>query len=133
MLPFGKQIVKLRIPILIVSILLLIPSAIGYFNTRVNYDILYYLPDDIETMQGQDILLNDFGKGAYAMFVAKGFSDPDAARLKSQIEQVDHVAEVIWYDTIADDFIIVSYTTLSVTFSACNFKYISPVSGDFIA
>ena len=105
MLPFGKQIVKLRIPILIVSILLLIPSAIGYFNTRVNYDILYYLPDDIETMQGQDILLNDFGKGAYAMFVAKGFSDPDAARLKRQIEQVDHVAEVIWYDTIADDSI----------------------------
>lgn len=105
MLPFGKQIVKLRIPILIVSILLLIPSVIGYFNTRVNYDILYYLPDDIETMQGQDILLNDFGKGAYAMFVAKGFSDPDAARLKSQIEQVDHVAEVIWYDTIADDSI----------------------------
>ena len=59
---FGKVVVKLRIPILVLSFLLLIPSVIGYFNTRVNYDILYYLPNDIDTMQGQDILLDDFGK-----------------------------------------------------------------------
>lgn len=102
MLNFGKKIVKLRIPILILSILLLIPSAIGYFNTRVNYDILYYLPDDIETMQGQDILLQDFGKGAYAMFVADGLTDSQVSRLKEQMEQVDHVAQVIWYDSVAD-------------------------------
>ena len=69
---FGKVIVKLRIPILVLSILLLIPSAIGYVNTRVNYDILYYLPDEIETMQGQDILMKDFNKGAYAMVVVHG-------------------------------------------------------------
>ena len=68
---FGKVIVKLRIPILVLSILLLIPSAIGYVNTRVNYDILYYLPDEIETMQGQDILMKDFNKGAYAMVVVQ--------------------------------------------------------------
>ena len=105
MLQLGKQIVRFRVPILVLSILLLIPSAIGYFHTRVNYDILYYLPDDIETMQGQEILLNDFGKGAYAMFVAEGLSDTQAAQLKGRMEQVDHVAEVIWYDTIADDSI----------------------------
>ena len=69
MLKFGKGVVKYRIPILILSFLLLIPSAFGYFKTRINYDILYYLPQDIETMVGQDILLNDFGKGAYAMIV----------------------------------------------------------------
>ena len=63
---FGKVVVKLRIPILVLSFLLLIPSVLGYFNTRVNYDILYYLPSDIDTMQGQEILLDDFGKGAYA-------------------------------------------------------------------
>lgn len=69
---FGKVVVKLRIPILVLSFLLLIPSVLGYFNTRVNYDILYYLPSDIDTMQGQDILLDDFGKGAYAMVVVDG-------------------------------------------------------------
>ena len=67
MLKFGEKIVKLRIPILILSILLLIPAALGYFNTHVNYDILYYLPDEIDTMQGQDILMDEFGKGAYAL------------------------------------------------------------------
>ena len=71
---FGKVVVKLRIPILVLSFLLLIPSVLGYFNTRVNYDILYYLPSDIDTMQGQDILLDDFGKGAYAMVVVDGIS-----------------------------------------------------------
>ena len=63
---FGKVVVKLRIPILVLSFLLLIPSVLGYFNTRVNYDILYYLLSDIDTMQGQDILMKDFNKGAYA-------------------------------------------------------------------
>ncbi len=102
MLSFGKRIVQLRIPILVLAVLLLIPSAFGYLNTRVNYDILYYLPDDIETMQGQDILLRDFGKGAYAMFVAEGLGDKQASQLQAQLEDVDHVADVIWFTSLAD-------------------------------
>ena len=102
MLKFGKGVVKYRIPILILSFLLLIPSAFGYFKTRINYDILYYLPQDIETMVGQDILLNDFGKGAYAMIVVEGPEDKYVAALKSEIEDVPHVADVLWYDSIAD-------------------------------
>ncbi len=70
---FGKVIVKLRIPILVLSILLLIPSAIGYVNTRVNYDILYYLPSDIDTMQGQDILMKDFNKGVPMLWWLSGY------------------------------------------------------------
>lgn len=101
-LKFGEKIVKLRIPILIVSILLLIPAAIGYFNTRINYDILYYLPKDIDTMQGQDVLMDEFGKGAYALFVCEGMEYKDVANLKTDIENVDHVAQVIWYDSVAD-------------------------------
>ena len=105
MLKFGRTIARGRIWILAVSLVLLIPAAIGYFNTKVNYDILYYLPDDIETMQGQDILLKDFGKGAYALLVVEGMTDPQAARLKEQVEAVDHVEEVIWYDTFVSDSI----------------------------
>ena len=99
---FGNFVVKHRTPILVISLLLLIPALLGYVNTRVNYDILYYLPEDIETMQGQQILLQDFGKGAYALFAAEGMTDPQVSRLKSQLEQVDHVAQVIWFDTLAD-------------------------------
>ena len=102
---FGRQIVRLRIPILVLSLLLLLPAGYGYFHTRVNYDILYYLPKDIETMEGQDILLQDFGKGAYALFVADGMTDPQAARLRARLEQVDHVAEIIWFDSVADSAI----------------------------
>lgn len=102
MLKFGEKIVKLRIPILILSILLLIPAALGYFNTHVNYDILYYLPDEIDTMQGQDILMDEFGKGAYALFVCEGMDYKEVSALKSDIEDVDHVADVIWYDSVAD-------------------------------
>ena len=72
MIKFGKAVVKLRIPILILSIFLLIPSAIGYFNTRVNYDILTYLPEEIETMKGQDLLLDEFGTGAFSFCVVEG-------------------------------------------------------------
>ena len=72
MVKLGRKIVKFRIPIFILSLLLLIPSAIGYINTRVNYDVLYYLPDDIETMKGQDILVDEFGTGAYSMFICEG-------------------------------------------------------------
>ena len=102
MVRFGKQVVKHRVAILIASILLLIPSVFGYFHTRVNYDVLTYLPKDIETMQGQDIMLEDFDIGAFSMFMVDGMEDKDVAALKSKIEQVDHVKNVLWYDSIAD-------------------------------
>ena len=96
---FGKTVVKSRIPILILSILLLIPAAFGYLNTRVNYDVLTYLPDEIETMKGQEILLDEFGTGAISMVVVDGMDFKDVAALKERIEDVDHVKKVIWYDT----------------------------------
>jgi len=102
MVKLRKKIVKYRIPILILGILLLIPSVMGYLKTRVNYDILYYLPGDIETMVGQDILQDEFGKGAFAMEVVEGMTTKEAADVKAKIEKVDGVAEVIWYDTVAD-------------------------------
>ena len=102
MVNFGKKVVKYRILILILSILLLIPATLGYLHTRVNYDVLTYLPDDIETMQGQDILVNDFNTGAFSMFIVDGMEDKDVSALKAKIEQVDHVEKVLWYDSIAD-------------------------------
>lgn len=99
---FGEIIVRLRVPILILSVLLLIPSAWGYFHTRVNYDILSYLPEDIETMKGQDILVDQFGTGAFSMVIAEGMDFKDVAKLKEKIEEVDHVKQVIWYDSFVD-------------------------------
>lgn len=102
MVNFGKKVVKYRVLILILGVLLLIPSVLGYLNTRVNYDVLTYLPDNIETMKGQDILVNDFGTGAFSMFIVDGMEEKDVAELKEKIEKVDHVANVIWYDSITD-------------------------------
>ena len=102
MVNFGKKVVKYRVLILILGVLLLIPSVFGYLNTRVNYDVLTYLPDNIETMKGQDILVNDFGTGAFSMFIVDGMEEKDVAELKEKTEKVDHVANVIWYDSIAD-------------------------------
>ena len=98
----GRKIVKFRIPIFILSLLLLIPAGIGYINTRVNYDVLYYLPDEIETMKGQDILVDEFGTGAYSMFICEGMPNKDVAALKEKIEEVEHVSRVVWYDTFSD-------------------------------
>ncbi len=98
----SKLIVKSRLFILIVSLVLLIPSAIGYINTRVNYDILTYLPKDIETMKGQDILLDQFGTGSFVLFVAEDMDKKDVATLKEKIENVDHVENVIWYNSLSD-------------------------------
>ena len=89
MVNLRKKIVKYRVAILIIGFLLLIPSAMGYFKTKVNYDILYYLPDDIETMVGQDILMDEFGKGAFAMEIVEGMSTKDVAEVKKEIESVD--------------------------------------------
>ncbi|RGV97080.1 hypothetical protein DWV97_07070 [Ruminococcus sp. AF14-10] len=102
MVNFGKKVVKYRVLILIGSVLLLIPATLGYLHTRVNYDVLTYLPDDIETMQGQDILVNDFNTGAFSMFIVDGMEDKDVSALKANIEQVDHVERVLWYDSVAD-------------------------------
>lgn len=96
----GRGIVKARIPILVISILLLIPAALGYINTRVNYDILYYLPKEIDTMQGQDILLDEFQKGAYAIVVVDGMHGRELTKLEDKIENVEHVAKLISYNSI---------------------------------
>ena len=102
MIRFGEKIVKSRIAIILLSVILLIPSVIGYFKTRVNYDILYYLPKDIETMVGQDILVDQFGTGAFSFLIIDGMSEKDAAKVKEKVEGVDHVTDVIWYDSVAD-------------------------------
>ena len=98
----AKGIVKLRFLILILSILLLFPAALGYVRTRINYDVLSYLPGEIETMVGQNILEDDFGTGAFSMVVVEGMEFKDVAELKEQIEAVDHVKTVVWYDSFAD-------------------------------
>ncbi len=100
MINITRKLVKFRIPILIIAFALLIPSGIGFLNTKINYDILYYLPKDIETMKGQDILLEDFGKGAYGMFVCNGLKPSEVQKLKEEVEQIDHVAQVICFDSI---------------------------------
>ena len=102
MINFGKGVVKLRIPILIVSIILLFPAALGYFHTRVNYDILTYLPKEIDTMKGQDILLDEFGTGAFSMCVVEGIEDQDISKMRKNMEKVDHVKKILWYDSLAD-------------------------------
>ena len=98
----GKLIVKLRIPILILALALVVPAMFSFLNTRVNYDILSYLPKDIDTMKGQDIMLDEFGKGGFAFVVLEGMSDNDVSKLKSQFEEIDVVEKVLWYDSIAD-------------------------------
>lgn len=102
MIKFGKGVVKHRVLILIISFALLIPAAFGYFNTRVNYDILSYLPDELESMKGQDILVDEFGTGAFSLCVIEGMEDKDISTLREQIADVDHVKSVIWYDSLAD-------------------------------
>lgn len=100
MIKFGKGVVKFRIPILIMAFLLLIPSGIGYMKTRVNYDILSYLPGEIETMEGQDILLDEFGTGAFSFVVAEGMEDKDLEKLVNQMEDIPHVKKVVWYGSL---------------------------------
>ena len=99
---FSQFVVKARYAILIIAVLLLIPSAIGYFNTRVNYDLLYYLPDGIDTMTGQDILMDEFNSGAFGIVMVDKMSDSDVSALKEKMEKVDHVSKVLWYDSFVD-------------------------------
>lgn len=102
MVKVGKKIVKFRVPILILSIILLIPAVWGYVNTRINYDVLTYLPEDIETMQGQEIMTNDFGIGAFSMLMVDGMEDKEIVKLKEKVEKVAGVENVLWYDSLAD-------------------------------
>ena len=99
---FSKAVVKHRILILIVVLVLMIPSVIGMAGTRINYDMLDYLPEDMETVIGQNELLEDFGKGAFSFIIVEDMPAKDVAALKEKIEQVDHVETVLWYDSIAD-------------------------------
>lgn len=105
MINFGKGVVKLRVPIFILSLILLIPSALGYFHTRVNYDILTYLPEEIDTMKGQDILLDEFGTGAFSICVVEGMEAQDVAKMCDKMDEVDHVKKVVSYDSITDSAI----------------------------
>lgn len=99
---FSKAVVKCRIPILIIAIALLIPSVLGMAATRINYDMLDYLPADMDTVIGQNELMEDFGKGAFSMLVIENMPEKDVAELEQKIKQVDHVDSVVWYDSIAD-------------------------------
>ena len=99
---FGSAVVKVRHLILILAFILLVPAVWGYTHTRVNYDILTYLPDSIETIKGQDILMNEFGTGAITMLIVEDKNDKEIVALKQEIEKVEHVKKVLWYDSFAD-------------------------------
>ena len=99
---FSKAVVKYRIPILILALLLMIPSAVGMAKTRINYDMLDYLPEDMDTVIGQNDLMEDFGKGAFSFIVVDGMSDRDVDSLCERIKQVEHVETVLWYSSLAD-------------------------------
>lgn len=102
MLKFGRAIARHRVLVLVIALLLLIPSLLGMAKTRTNYDMLTYLPDGLETVKGQDILMNDFGKGAFSLILTDGMETKDVAALKAKIEDVPHVSDVIWYDSFVD-------------------------------
>ncbi len=101
-LKFGKKVVKYRVAILVFSVLLLAPSLLGMLKTRINYDMLTYLPEDMETVIGQDILLEDFGKGAFSFLVLEDMKASEVAELKAEIQKVEHVDTVLWYDSLLD-------------------------------
>ena len=102
MLKFGKGVVKYRIPILILCIAMLIPSAFGIMKTRINYDVLTYLPEETETVVGQNIMTDEFGLGAFSEVIVEGMEPKDVSKLKGEIEKIDHVASVVWYDDLLD-------------------------------
>lgn len=99
---FSKAVVKHRVLILILTVALLVPSVFGMAATRVNYDMLTYLPEDMDTVIGQNELLEDFNKGAFTFLIFEDMPNKDVAALKQQVEQVDHVDTVLWYDSLAD-------------------------------
>ena len=98
----SRAVVKNRVLILVIALILLVPSVFGMLGTRINYDMLNYLPSDMDTVVGQETLKEDFGKGAFSFIVVENMSVKDVAQLKEKLEQVDHVESVLWYDTVAD-------------------------------
>ncbi len=99
---FGKAVVKSRIAILIISAVLLVPSLLGMINTRVNYDMLNYLPDSLDTVKGQEYMLEDFGKGAFSFLIFENVNEKDIVKTEEKIKKIDHVATVLWFDDVAD-------------------------------
>lgn len=102
MVKVGKWIARHRILMLIIGFLLVIPSAIGMAKTRVNYDLLSYLPEHLETVKGQDILVDEYGMGAFSMVVVENMEMKDVQKLEEQLSEVPHVKDVLWYDDVAD-------------------------------
>ena len=98
----AEFITKHKNIIILLAVILLIPSGIGYVSTRVNYDILSYLPDSLETVKGQDVMVDEFGMGAFSMIVVEDMSMKDAADLEKKIEAINHVEDVLWYDDALD-------------------------------
>ncbi len=99
---FSRAVVKFRVPILILALILMIPAFLGMAGTRINYDMLDYLPADMDTVAGQDILLDEFGKGAFSFLVVEDLPPDETQRLAQTIRGIDHVETVLWYDTLAD-------------------------------
>lgn len=99
---FSKAVVKFRIPIIILALILAVPSVLGIIGTRINYDMLDYLPDTMDTVVGQQKLMDDFGKGAFSFIIVEDMPDKDVSALKQKIEKVDHVETVLWYDSLVD-------------------------------
>ncbi len=99
---FGKTIVKSRVVILIIALALMVPSVLGMIFTRVNYDMLNYLPENLDTVKGQSYLMDDFGKGAFSFIIVEGMEDKDIVELEKKIKKVDHVDTVLWYADVAD-------------------------------
>ncbi len=99
---YGRFIAKHRVLIIIIAVILLIPAGIGYISTKINYDVLSYLPDSLETVYGQDVMVDEFGMGAFSMVIVEGMENKDVQKLKKEIERVDHVKEVLWYDDALD-------------------------------
>ena len=98
----ARSIVRLRVPIIILTLLLLIPAAIGMITTRINYDMLTYLPDSMDTVKGQNILMDEFHKGAFSFIIVEDMPDKDVEQLTKEIEKIDHVDTALWYSSFAD-------------------------------
>ena len=98
----SKAIVKLRVPIVLLTLVLMIPAFIFMLNTRINYDMLTYLPESMDTVKGQNILMDEFGKGAFSFIILEDMPDKDVAALKEKVEQVKQVDSVLWYNDVAD-------------------------------
>ena len=126
MVKVGKWIAKHRILMLIIGFLLIIPSVIGMAATKVNYDLLSYLPEHLETVKGQDILVDEYGMGAFSMVVVENMEMKDVQKLEEKFEQVNHVKEVLWYDDVADISVpveMIPEAVLHRRYDRCCYRY----------